>query len=89
MMTRRRPTDEQLAAWRTYQRARRGCGLPSADEIDVLDLQIGDVLIGGGTITTRPSLHPSGWVVAEVDYVAQIRWRDGSTVAIHWRKATR
>ena len=48
------------------------------------ELRVGDVLARGGTITAA-SLHPSGWVVVEVDWATQVRWRADELVPIHER----
>ena len=46
------------------------------------DLQPGDVLIDGATVTSPPSRHPTGYVVAEVDYRHLRRWDSTATVEI-------
>jgi hypothetical protein len=39
------------------------------------ELLPGDVLADGGTVASAPMLHPSGWLVAEVDYRVQRRFQ--------------
>ena len=49
------------------------------------ELRVGDVLDGGGTITGA-SLHPSGWIVVELDWAAQRAWHGDDLVAIAARR---
>ena len=46
------------------------------------ELRVGDVLADGGTVTAA-SLHPSGWVVVEVDWSVQRRWRADRLVEVN------
>lgn len=46
------------------------------------DLRPGDVLTDGATVTSNPTRHPSGYVVAEVDWRHLRRWNTTGTVEI-------
>ena len=53
--------------------------------VHAAELRVGDVLDGGGTITAA-SLHPSGWVVVELDWTVRRKWRKDDLVAIAARR---
>lgn len=76
------PTPGQQAAWDQLQQARRAVGLPVVLDVLAADLRLGDVLGGGGTLTSGACVHPSGWVVAEIDYTTVLRWRASDYVAV-------
>lgn len=50
--------------------------------ITVEDLKPGHVLADGGTVTSRPSTHPCGRTVVEVDWAWLRNWPTGTTVEI-------
>ena len=51
--------------------------------IAVEDLEPGQVLATGGTITSRPSCHPCGRTVVEVDWTCLRDWPTGTVVEIY------
>jgi hypothetical protein len=57
-------------------------------EIRADRLDVDDVLVGGGTVTTEPRLHPSGWVVVEIDWTTRRRFRPDQPVEIYLREVT-
>jgi hypothetical protein len=62
---------------------------PRMYELDPDQLQVHDVLADGGTIVSPPVVHPSGVVVAEVDYVVQRRWPAQGKVTVYRADDTR
>lgn len=83
------PTTEQQAAWDQYQQARRDAGLPVVVEVQASGLRRGDVLAGGGTLTSDAHPHPCGAVAAEVDYRTVSAWASERMVAIYERDGGR
>ena len=51
--------------------------------ITVEDLKPGHVLADGGTVTSRPSMHPCGRTVVEVDWICLRNWPLGAIIEIH------
>lgn len=49
--------------------------------VEATELRVGDVVDGAGMVTAA-SLHPSGWVVVELDWQVRRRWRRDALVAI-------
>ena len=85
MMQNTEPTPRQQAAWAQHQQARRNAGLPAVVDTPAFDLRRGDVLAGGGTLTSEISRHPSGTVAAEVDYRTVVAWESERLIPIHER----
>ena len=79
-------TPAQRAAWNQYQQARRDAGLPVVVEIPATDLRRGDILAGGGAITSEITRHPSGYLAAEVDWQTLVTWKADRTVPIYERE---
>lgn len=80
-------TRDQQEAWRRYTIARLAAGKPPVVWIPTQHLRRGDVLAGGGTLTSEITLHPSGQVAAEIDYQFLRTWSSRNAVDIYQRKA--
>lgn len=83
------PTPAQQAAWDRYVQARKDAGKPVVQQVKATDLRPGDVLAGGGTLTSDPSRHPSGVVVVEIDYVCIRTWEISQHIDIYERDGGR
>lgn len=77
------------AGWHRRMRERRQAGRPAIVEIPATLLRRGDVLAGGGTITSTPSQHPCGVVTAEVDYQTLSQWAADRQVHVYEREGGR
>ena len=89
MQMRTEPTHAQQASWDQRQQARRDVGLPTVLDVRAADLRRGDVLAGGGTLTSEASRHPTGHVAAEVDWQTLVTWKADQLVQIYEREEGR
>ena len=79
----------QHEAWHRYEQARRAAGMRPVREVRAVELQRGDVLAGGGTVTRVPSPHPSGQVAVEIDWQTLVAWEAERRVVVYERDGGR